>query len=634
MWLLLLVLACRNKDDVVDTGPIDGDGDGLFGEADCNDDDPAAGGIEVPYDGVDNDCDPSTPDDDLDGDGYAQADDCDDSDANLHPGAVELCDGVDQDCDGVIDDAESGAWYVDADGDGFGDPETEQASCDGEGLTADGSDCDDADPAINIAADELCDGIDNDCDGAVDEPSAADAADWYADVDGDGFGSTERQRACEAPEGYVALSTDCDDADPAVNPDATEVCDGVDNDCDGQTDDDASVDAPSWYPDADADGYGDGRAELVACTQPSGTADNADDCDDDEPTVHPGAAEACDDLDNDCDLTVDEGVLTTFYLDYDADGYGDDARAVEGCAALAGYVSAGGDCDDTDTAYNPGAAAGCDGEDYDCDGLVDNDSDGDGASDSACGGTDCDDADASLTLCGSCLEILNTSASATDGSYDIDPDGDGVSDTVLCDMTTDGGGWMQLVDDDYSADPCPGNWVQDAAQGVCHRDTARGSDVSAIFDAHGVTWDEARGAMTAYQYASTNAFWYASGTTLDDWYVDGVSITHGASTRAHVFTYAVGYSISQGYVYDCPAIGGNPAPLYVGSDFLCESGNSGTTFAYVWYTPLLFANDTFQVTLASPTTDDVEVRIMCDEESSSHSYSEDVGVASLELWVR
>ena len=115
-------------------------------------------------------------------------------------------------------DDDTGA-IVDADGDGFFSDE----------------DCDDTEPQVNPEADEYCDGIDNDCDGATDESDALNAVAWYRDTDGDGFGDpTATSTACQGPPGYVADATDCDDENGEVHPDADEICnDGLDNDCDG-----------------------------------------------------------------------------------------------------------------------------------------------------------------------------------------------------------------------------------------------------------------------------------------------------------------------------------------------------------------------------------------------------------------
>ena len=121
--------------------------------------------------------------------------------------------------------------------------------------------------------------------------------------------------------------TDCDDREEDANPGEAEVCDGIDNDCDGDTDDaDSSVDTSAgstYYEDDDGDGYGDADDARDACAQPKGYVSDDTDCDDGDAAVSPGEVEACNDVDDDCDGDIDEGVTTTFYLDYDGDGYGD-----------------------------------------------------------------------------------------------------------------------------------------------------------------------------------------------------------------------------------------------------------------------------------------------------------------------
>ena len=102
----------------------------------------------------------------------------------------------------------------------------------------------------------------------------------------------------------MAEAGDCDDGDAATWPGASEVCDGADNDCSGQVDDDAS-DAPTWYRDADMDGHGDADKSQVACTAPQGWVDSSDDCDDFDAGRSPDEPEVCDDwVDNDCDGLV------------------------------------------------------------------------------------------------------------------------------------------------------------------------------------------------------------------------------------------------------------------------------------------------------------------------------------------
>ena len=189
-------------------------------------------------------------------------------------------------------------------------------------------DCDDDNAAVNPAAIEVCDGIDNNCDEAIDESSAEDASSWYADSDGDSYGDlADEQAACEQPEGYVADNTDCDDTRADVNPAATEVCDenDSDEDCDGEADDNDAEGADgkvNFYVDSDGDTYGDMHATetLEACDAPEGyVADNAD-CDDTRDDINPAATEICDGgVDNDCNGTADaeDGLACTVEITSD-----------------------------------------------------------------------------------------------------------------------------------------------------------------------------------------------------------------------------------------------------------------------------------------------------------------------------
>ncbi|MFH1469319.1 MAG: MopE-related protein [Pseudomonadota bacterium] len=239
--LLPLACGCGGKDD---TAGEDLDGDGYGAARDCDDDDPDVhpDRAEQPYNGVDDDCDESTPDDDLDGDGYGRDEDCDDDDAAAYPAGAEICDGHDNDCDGTVDNGalDAIAWYDDRDGDGFGDPDTRTLACDQPfGFVQDDTDCDDRHAEIHPGAEEVWDGVDNDCDGAIDEDGGAPTYTWHHDGDGDGFGDPrDTLEETDQPYGYVSNGTDCDDADPEVHPGADEVCDQVDDDCDGDVDED------------------------------------------------------------------------------------------------------------------------------------------------------------------------------------------------------------------------------------------------------------------------------------------------------------------------------------------------------------------------------------------------------------
>ncbi|MCB9791480.1 MAG: hypothetical protein H6741_02020 [Alphaproteobacteria bacterium] len=495
---------CTNPNDYNCDGSVgydDADGDGWPACEECDDSEAAVNpdALEV-CDGVDNDCDGLSDDADdsldlssaqtfyadADADGYGDAaaplqaceqpegasvnaEDCDDAEAAVNPGAAEVCNALDDDCDGLVDDADdsldlstAGTSYADADGDGYGDPGAATVACEApSGEVDNGEDCDDGDAAVNPAATEVCDTVDNDCDGDVDDDDrsldTSTATTWYADSDGDGVGSSYSARACEVPSGYVATSGDCDDNEASAYPGATESCDEIDNDCDSSTDEGVTT---TFYADADGDGYGAAAYSRDECSAPNGYVADATDCDDSDSSINPAGTEVCDQEDNDCDSSTDEGVTSSFYLDLDADGYGDNATAVEGCAApTSAYIATGDDCDDSDAAYNPGASEGCDGNDYNCDGAVDNDADGDGFADQLCGGNDCDDGDTSIypdsngdcALGSSCQDILTNGLSSGDGLYSIDPDGYANGDDpedVWCDMTSHGGGWTLIATND------------------------------------------------------------------------------------------------------------------------------------------------------------------------------------------
>ncbi|MDP2309151.1 MAG: MopE-related protein, partial [Pseudomonadota bacterium] len=308
---------------------------------------------DTAYDGLDQDCAGGDDfDQDLDGfqtDAYRDSggsfgDDCDDTLATTNPAATESWyDGVDADCAGDDD--------FDQDHDAY----------------ASDTDCDDTSASISPGALEACGNtVDEDCSGSDNDAGAVGCTPFYADSDGDGFGADASTCLCEAEAPYLGTSAgDCDDADASVNPDGTESCATVaDDDCDGTTNAVGAVGCTTWYRDADGDSYG-AAANQCSCEEDGDySATNDDDCNDASSTVHPGRSESCNNIDDDCDSSIDEG-LTVYYADDDGDTYGDDA-ASGGCAVTTGAVTNNDDCDDSSERVYPGAEELCDGEANDC----------------------------------------------------------------------------------------------------------------------------------------------------------------------------------------------------------------------------------------------------------------------------
>jgi hypothetical protein len=429
---------------------------------------------------------------DADRDGYTVDVDCDDNDPAVNPGATEVCDGIDNNCDEDTDE-------------GFDEDEDGTTTCGPDGVPGtDDDDCDDDDDAVRPTATEICDGLDNDCDGTADE----------------GFDEDE--------DTVTTCDGDCDDDDDQVFPGNPEVCDGLDNDCEGGVDDgfpdvdddgantctDCDDDDDLNFPgnvevcdgqDNDCDCPGDTGGDGTPCNDgDEGVDENATDmdndtfgcldCDDTNDQVFPGAPQACDTvLDNDCD-----GVTDANELDFDNDGAstcaGDcddndvdanlndvDNDNVDTCGPDGLANTGDEDCDDTTGAVSPLVTEICDALDNDCDGAtdegfdVDNDTvttcgaDGivgntdDDCDDNninaypgapeACGGTvdlDCDGALPTTCTGDDCADILTNSPGVGDGVYTVDPAGTGTGFDVWCDMTTDGGGWtmvMRVTDD-------------------------------------------------------------------------------------------------------------------------------------------------------------------------------------------
>lgn len=214
--------------------------------------------------------------------------DCDDNDATAFPGNPEVCDGVDNNCDGNIDEGVQIEYFQDSDNDGFGNPNVSQFACIAPpGFVEDDTDCDDTDP--------------------LEFPGQI----WFKDLDGDQYGDGTSLFQCTRPSNYYASSElisvdlDCDDNNANAFPGNPEVCDGADNNCDGNIDEGLPLN--TYYLDSDSDTYGDPNTSTSACSAPAGYVSDSTDCDDSNAAINPGATEVCDGVDNNCDGTIDEG---------------------------------------------------------------------------------------------------------------------------------------------------------------------------------------------------------------------------------------------------------------------------------------------------------------------------------------
>jgi hypothetical protein len=537
---------------------------------DCDDSDSGVNpGASERCDSVDNDCNGTVDDNvvydnwypDTDGDGYGATTgstsacaqpsgsvlatgDCDDTTSAVNPGATEVCNGIDDDCDGSVDgsgSADAVTWYIDTDGDGYGSSFGAQDACSQPiGTTSQGGDCDDTEELIFPGATEYCDDVDNDCNGAVDD-NATDTQTWYPDVDLDGFGdsSDAGTEACDGPTGYVADALDCNDNNSNVSPSTTELCDSIDNDCDGTVDEDDAADTMDWYPDNDGDGFGDSSTSTTSCDAPSGYVSVGTDCDDSAAAVNPDATETCNSVDDNCDGTVDEDTASdagTWYADSDGDGYGNASSSTNSCSQPSGYVSNSTDCNDSAFLTNPDATEICDSVDNDCNGLVDDgtglldwyvDSDGDGFGNpnstpiSSCTSvsghsyteTDCNDNDATINP--NATEVCDDVDNDCDGTVD----GSASSDATAWYLDSDGDGYGAAGSTATNACDQPSGYVSDATD--CN-DSAAAVNPGATELCNNVD-DDCDGTTDG-----------ADATDITTWYTDSDGDTYGSDSATGV----------------------------------------------------------------------------------------------------
>lgn len=564
--------------DPTPTPSIDQDADGSPASEDCDDLDPEMNpDAQEVCDGKDNNCDGlidlladgSAPadastwylDGDFDGhgvsspsiqactlpDGYSPlADDCDDTDPTVNPTAGEPCDGIDNDCDGLVDEAGASVFYLDSDGDGYGQSSSTYTGCTApEGYVAVAGDCAPSDASIYPGAPEVCDGLDQDCDGAADEEIGVL---WNIDADGDGAGSTATQvQSCTQPDGFVATDAprDCDDADAEVYPGAEELCNAIDDDCDGRVDEDL---LGTYYFDNDGDGYGSSEG-FEACEAPEDYVPRSGDCDDHNDEIYPTAAERCNDIDDNCNAVIDENPIdgTIYYSDLDGDGFGDPATGVKSCDPLTGYTLNSTDCNDADDGTYPGAPEFCDAADNDCDTQVDEnavdaetwygDQDGDGYGDVGAPTTGCDQPSDTVSDDSDCDD---TNAAIYPGAQEVCNSLDDDCDDQIDEGSSQPGYWYADDDGDDYGDPnvlkrsCsqPVGYV--ANNGDCNDDLASVNPAAtevcnAIDDnCNGQVDDNAVDAKT--------------------WYLDGDKDGYGTTTTVVACTAPAGYVAATG---DC-----------------------------------------------------------------------------------
>ncbi|MFM7204931.1 MAG: MopE-related protein, partial [Myxococcota bacterium] len=369
------------------------------------------------------------------------------------------------------------------------------------------------DSTVNPAKTEVCNSKDDDCDTLIDDldPTVSNQTTYYFDGDSDGYGrSSPITKTCgSAPAGYAAQSGDCDDVNAQVKPNATETCNGIDDDCDSKID---AADSPvtgtlNYYPDADLDTYGSSSiAAQAACAQnpPAGKVTNNTDCNDSDATVNPSKTEVCNSKDDDCDGSTDDADTSitgqsTWYQDSDGDTYGNAAVSQKACNKPQSYVSDNTDCNDTNNAIKPGAQEICDnGVDNDCDGkaddndpslkdgpitvtkvntyYADNDKDGYGQDTStvqACTQPanyssqkgDCNDGNNSIYPGAVEGTVNNPSLNCVNGNS-IDNDCDGIIDEGTCDYDDDGDKQTERDGDCDDAAPTTGKGFPELCNGV------------------------------------------------------------------------------------------------------------------------------------------------------------------------
>ena len=298
--------------------------------------------------------------------------DCNDNDANVRPTATEICNTIDDNCNGQINEGITfTTYYLDADGDGFGNPNSSQSSCVTlTGYVTNNADCNDASSLIKPTAIEICNTVDDNCNGLINEGLVF--LNYYIDSDLDGFGAGTAQSSCNSlGSTYVTNNTDCNNTNAAIRPGATEICNAIDDNCNNLIDDELTF--VNYYIDTDSDGFGAGSA-TSSCSNPgAGYVSNNTDCINSNAAINPAAPEICNAIDDNCNGLINEGIVfLTYYLDADNDGYY--LSSLSACSSQGiNYTTTGGilgDCNDSNPTVNIGAIEICGNViDEDCNGI-------------------------------------------------------------------------------------------------------------------------------------------------------------------------------------------------------------------------------------------------------------------------
>ena len=243
------------------------------------------------------------------GAGYStNALDCNNSNSSINPSATELCNSADDNCNNQIDEGLLFQnYYQDFDGDSFGSGSASSLCASQSGYVNNAFDCNDFQAQINPVAQEICNGIDDNCNTLVDD--GLQFTNYFLDGDQDGFGSGTPQSLCNNPgNGYSLVNTDCNDAIAAINPSAAETCNSIDDNCNLQIDE--GLVFTNYFADNDGDGFGSPAQAFPSCVPLNGMVTNNSDCNDANANINPNAEEiGGNGIDENCDGQIDNSIF-------------------------------------------------------------------------------------------------------------------------------------------------------------------------------------------------------------------------------------------------------------------------------------------------------------------------------------